>query len=175
MSFTGARVEDAQLGSVEPTERRADLVVVLEGEAPLAVAQAAFAAATRLDEGRAALYFDLTFTWVGRAAREALEAMMANSEYEFRSDFMRNLVAKARDEARAEGRAEGKAEGRAEGEALGVARGKAQAVLATLTARRLPLTDAERARILSCTDLAKLDAWITRAVSAESVAALFET
>jgi hypothetical protein len=66
----------------------------------------------------------------------------------------------------AEGKAEGKAEGQAEGEA--------RAILAILDARGLAVTAAERSRVLGCTDLAKLDRWVRRAVSVERAADLFE-
>jgi hypothetical protein len=67
--------------------------------------------------------------------------------------------------------AEGEAKGRAEGEAKGRAEGEARSVLAFLEARGLAVSDAERSRILGCTDL---DRWIRRAVSVERTAQLFE-
>jgi len=63
-------------------------------------------------------------------------------------------------------RAEGEAKGRAEGEA----RGRAEALLAIFETRALPVTETERARISECTDLALLERWIKRAVTATSVA-----
>ncbi|HEY3356065.1 MAG TPA: hypothetical protein VGQ83_22625, partial [Polyangia bacterium] len=58
----------------------------------------------------------------------------------------------------------------AEGKAEGQAEGKAQALLTILSARGLALAPAQRARILACRDLAQLDRWIARAVTAPSVA-----
>jgi predicted transposase/invertase (TIGR01784 family) len=64
--------------------------------------------------------------------------------------------------------AEGEARGEARGEAKWRAEGRANAVLAVLTARGLVVPDAIRARILSCTDIPTLDAWIARAATASS-------
>ncbi|MBX3232371.1 MAG: hypothetical protein KF837_33905 [Labilithrix sp.] len=48
----------------------------------------------------------------------------------------------------------------------GKAEGKAEAILRVFDARELQITNTERARILACTDLAQLDRWLERAVSA---------
>jgi hypothetical protein len=71
---------------------------------------------------------------------------------------------------RAEGEAKGRAEGEAKGRAEGEARGRAEALLTILETRALPVSEAERARIAECTDLALLERWIKRAVTASSVA-----
>ncbi len=60
--------------------------------------------------------------------------------------------------------------GRAEGEARGEAKGKADALLQILAARGLEISHDARARVLACQDLARLDAWLTRALTATSVA-----
>jgi hypothetical protein len=60
--------------------------------------------------------------------------------------------------------AEGKVEGRAEG--------KAEGILAVLAARGIPVSDATRERILSCSDIATLDVWIRRAAVASTAAAV---
>ena len=56
--------------------------------------------------------------------------------------------------------------GRAEGEA----KGKATALLQILAARGLEISQDARARILACQDLTRLDAWLTHALTATSVA-----
>ena len=81
---------------------------------------------------------------------------MSQGNYQYQSDFAKKYVA--------EGKAEGEAKGKAEGEA----KGKAEAILRVLGARRLPVADAQRARVLACTDLALLDRWLDRAVTAAS-------
>ncbi len=62
-------------------------------------------------------------------------------------------------------KAEGKAEGRAEG--------KAEALLAVITTRDLPITQRDKEKILVCNDAKKLEQWITRAVTANSIAEVF--
>jgi len=67
---------------------------------------------------------------------------------------------------------EGKAEGEARGKAKGKAEGEAQAILTVLEARGLEVPDKVRKVVLSCTDLAQLDAWVRAAVTTPSAAAL---
>jgi len=64
----------------------------------------------------------------------------------------------------AEGRAEGKAEGRAEG--------KAEAVIMVLGARGFVLDDRTRIRLLGERDARRLDRWIARATTCETLAEL---
>ena len=71
-------------------------------------------------------------------------------------------------EGKAEGRARGRAEGEARGRAEGEARGRAEAVLGVLEARGLLVTEAQRARVLGCTDVETLGRWLHRAVSESS-------
>ncbi len=95
------------------------------------------------------LYWDLILAALSQAARAALEELMAGGTYEYQSDFARKYVAK--------GRAEGHAE----------------AVIEVLETRGLPVSDAARARILACTDAARLAAWVRMAVTVASVDELF--
>jgi len=64
-------------------------------------------------------------------------------------------------------------EGMAKGLEKGEVRGEANAILLVLAARNLTVTATERHRIVSCTDLAQLSDWITRATTAPQVADLF--
>ena len=68
--------------------------------------------------------------------------------------------------------AEGRTEGRAEGEAKGKAEGKREALLLVLEGRGLSITRPQRAAILACDDLAKLDRWIAASGKVASVAEL---
>ena len=52
-------------------------------------------------------------------------------------------------------------------------RGQAEAILVVLKARKLAVTDAERARIVTCTNLRLLKIWVRRAVRAEKTSDLF--
>jgi flagellar biosynthesis/type III secretory pathway protein FliH len=70
----------------------------------------------------------------------------------------------------AEGKAKGLAEGKAKGLAEGKAKGKAEALLDVLALRNLSLDDAVRARILGEHDLARLQRWLSRAMTCATVA-----
>jgi predicted transposase YdaD len=72
------------------------------------------------------------------------------------SEFYRNVFGR--------GKVEGKAEGQAEGEA--------KSILAVLAARGIPVSDAVRARVLACTDIATLDLWVRRAAVATTAASV---
>lgn len=59
-----------------------------------------------------------------------------------------------------------------DGKLEGKAEGKAQAILAVLEARGIPVSAAVRERVLGCTDVALLDAWVRRAAVAATAAAV---
>ncbi len=60
-----------------------------------------------------------------------------------------------------------------EGEAKGRAEGKAEGVLSVLEARGLAVGQEQRARILGCSDLAVLEQWLRRAVTAAATDDVF--
>ena len=68
----------------------------------------------------------------------------------------------------------GLAIGEARGEARGEAKGKAEALLTNLELRGLELSEDVRERILACTDLALLDAWLRRSLAVGEAGELFE-
>jgi len=121
-----------------------------KGEHALQVALAALEAARALDDERARLHADLAVSWLGKAARRALEDMMETGSYQYQSDFARRYVA------------QGRAEGRAE------------AVLTVLRARQLEVSPEAQQRIAACTDLAQLDDWTRRAITVQAVEELFD-
>ncbi len=131
------------------------LSAIVHGEEPEAVgvARAAAVAALSLDDERAALYLDVILASVNQTARAVLEALMANRPYEYQSDFAKRYVAV------------GKAQGQAEA--------AARAVLRVLEARGVDVPGDVRERILACADLALLDAWLERAVTATSASEVF--
>jgi hypothetical protein len=77
-------------------------------------------------------------------------------------------------EGRVEGLAEGRVEGLAEGRVEGLAEGQANAVLAVLRVRGIAVSDAERTRILEQKDLACLERWHERAITAASIAEVLD-
>jgi hypothetical protein len=122
------------------------------------VAFAALSASLGLEDERALLYSDLIRISLGRAARKALEAMMAIPEgYEFQSEFARKHDAL----------------GRAKGITIGEAQGQAKAVIGVLEARGLHVSDEQRERILGCKDLEQLAAWVRRVGVVSSADELF--
>jgi hypothetical protein len=148
-----------------------------QGERGLEIALATVAAVARLDSDRATFYNDLVLAALGKAAREALEALMFTGKYEYQSNFARHYfgqgkaqgIAEGIAEGKAEGMAEGIAEGKAEGKAQGIAEGKAQALLAVMAGRGWDIADEQRERILACRDIDVLDRWLTRVAAAEGV------
>ncbi|MPY97020.1 MAG: hypothetical protein GEU97_03345 [Actinophytocola sp.] len=114
------------------------------------VLSALLAGLRSIDDEHLTRYHDLVLSALPAAARACLEDMMTAGTYEYMSDFVRRNVN--------QGRAEGKAD----------------AVLAVLAARGIAVTDDAKARITACTDLAQLDAWITRAVAIDSADELFD-
>jgi predicted transposase YdaD len=92
---------------------------------------------------------------VRRVLRRVIDSVMKPKRAEV---LMRSVA----DVLRAEGRKEGKAQGLAEGEARGLAR----AVLQLLAARGVRVDPASRRRIQRCRDVARLERWHERAVSA---------
>jgi hypothetical protein len=60
-----------------------------------------------------------------------------------------------------------------EGEKKGKAEGEAQALLRVLDRRGLSISAEQRERVLACADLATLEAWLDRAVTAESTEEVF--
>jgi predicted transposase YdaD len=78
---------------------------------------------------------------------------------------VRQIFKSTADLLREEGEARGRAEGRAEGEA----RGRAKDILRILAAHRLPVSSDLEALILGCHDLAQLDRWFDRALTARTI------
>lgn len=75
--------------------------------------------------------------------------MPVSSPKQFISEQMRSLVA--------------------ESEARGAARGRARDLLIVLEARNVAVPEPARQEFLACTDHAQLDAWLTRAATADTV------
>jgi hypothetical protein len=112
--------------------------------------------ALSLGADRGLNYYDLILATLSEGARRALDMAFAN--YQLQDEGLRKAWAG----------------GEAEGEAKGEAKGQAKGVLAVLDAR-LPISDAQRARILASTDLAELDRWLRAAATAANADAVFES
>jgi predicted transposase YdaD len=95
------------------------------------------------------------------AVQRILEQLMTSDYWPVYSPFAKEHFGRGKQE----GKKEGKKEGRMEGEA--------DAILLVLEARGVDVSDAERERITSCTDLKQLKRWITRAATAEKTGDLF--
>ena len=89
------------------------------------------------------------------AAGQTLEAMMKTSEYE------KTFVERIHDEGKAEGKVEG------------IAEGEAKVLLRLLAAKRLDPSAEQQARVTSCTDVAQLERWIDRVITATTAAEVF--
>jgi hypothetical protein len=85
------------------------------------------------------------------SARKALEELMLTH---WKDDFLDGLI----DQGRAQGRVEG----------------EAQMLLRILTARGLDVPEHIRVIVTECTDIARLEAWADRAVTATSLDDIFE-
>ena len=118
------------------------------------------------DTEHSLVYADLVRTVLPEVARRYLEDLMTTSTWRYQSDFARKYF----DEGEATGLAKGLAEGLAEGEA----KGKAEDVLAVLHARGITVPTEVRVRVTECTDTCQLGVWLIRAVTAASVAEIFD-
>jgi hypothetical protein len=148
----------------DPSEAIADPeMAVLSGIAhgtDKAAREAAFTAVATIaarDADLAALYADVIVAELPKALRKTAEEELRARTIEYQSDFARSYVA----------------QGRAEGRAEGLTEGKAEDVLTVLGARGIKATPAQQARIRQCTDLSQLDAWLRRAVTANSADDIF--
>ena len=97
------------------------------------------------------------------AAHEHLEGLMGIT---YKSKFVDGWYQ--------QGCAVGEAKGKAEGKAEGIAQGEARAILRVLRSRGLHPSLAQRELIESCEDVAQLDTWCDRALTARTVAMIFE-
>jgi hypothetical protein len=93
------------------------------------------------------------------AARQILEDLMATTEW--KNDFVESFVNVGIEKGREEGRAEG------------AMRAKAEDILKILDARYLQPTKAQREQVNAATDVAQLDRWFDRALTAATAAEVF--
>ena len=122
----------------------------------------------RLDQGTMDGYLAMLKKALPRATWDHLEVLVMQQRVSFANVPISPAIDRVRDQARTEGRTEGRAEGLTQGEAVGEAR----AILTLLDARGIAVSEAVRARILACTDLATLDRWVRRAATARTASAV---
>ena len=65
-------------------------------------------------------------------------------------------------------------EGLQEGRQEGLQESKAEYLLKIVDSRRITVTEQERQQVTSCTDLAQLDQWFDRAITASTAADIFK-
>lgn len=147
------KVTDHELARREP--QLAVLSVIAHGqgdvETAMAIADAATTAISQLPEDQRLLYSLLVQSNLSAAARKAIE--MHPRLEKFLTETQRQQLQQSR--------AEGRAQGRAEGEAA--------ALLKILARRGLEPTPEQQRRITECTELAVLERWIDRSLSAGSI------
>lgn len=124
--------------------------------------QALSTALRALDESVTSLYSDYVLAALPAVAKRYLEELMSATMYRWRSEIGRDSYAAGEEQ----GKAEGKAAGKAEGESV--------AVLAVLDSRGVVLSEEQRERIHTCSDLDLLDSWVRRAGVVDSAAELFD-
>ncbi|MEV0063667.1 hypothetical protein [Nocardia sp. NPDC050718] len=108
---------------------------------------------TKTDDERARMYHDLVDEVLSEAASRRLEELMTMT-YEYQGRIARKYVEQGRQEAREETTAAN--------------------ILTILRTRRIAVSDAQRARIEGCRDLAQLDTWLTRAIDAATTADILD-
>jgi hypothetical protein len=98
---------------------------------------------------KAILYYDVVLAGLPTPARVRWEAFMTTTVEEYRSELLRELAAQH--------------------EQVGEARGEGRAVLTVLDARGVAVPAEVRELVLACTDLAQLDTWLRRALTAATI------
>ncbi|MEU6778375.1 hypothetical protein ABZ912_04170 [Nonomuraea angiospora] len=143
---------------IDPAEAREDAVLAMfsaltHARSPKvnAILKALDVALTAVDTDTAAYLAEQTEIGLGNTkARQIWRSLMAMQNFRFKSEYAEML----------------RAEGRAQGEA--------KSVLKILEQRDIPVSDSIRERVLACTDLALLESWLVRSLTATTVEELFD-
>jgi hypothetical protein len=120
------------------------------GRHGMATGRTAFAALDAVDQEMRPVYADVIFRYLGKRVRETLEAEMRIEGYEYKTKILRDAFTE------------------------GEARGLALALLKVLQGRKIEVDEPLRKEVLACRDEARLDAWLGKAVTAKSLADVFE-
>jgi predicted transposase YdaD len=92
---------------------------------------------------------------------------------EWKSDFVESFVKVGIEKGLEQGRELGLELGREQGIVEGATRAKAEDILKILDARQLKPTKSQRGQVNAATDLAQLDRWFDRALTAATAAEVF--
>ncbi|WP_228010400.1 RpnC/YadD family protein [Nonomuraea phyllanthi] len=129
------------------------------------------------DNDHAPKYYEYAYSMAAPEIRRLMEEIMTSTDWPVYSPFAREHYGRGLEEGQIKGKAQGRAEGKAEGKAEGRIEGKAEegakSILLVLTARGFHVPEDARVRITSCTDLAQLETWLTRAATARTLDDLF--
>ena len=164
----------------EEAERDVELAILsalAHGNNPggLDVVMAALRAVTRLDPERAAVYSHLIYESLREPLQRALEALVMKPQSQGAvkfPPFMQRVFEEGELKGERRGKLEGKAEGKLEGKLEGELDGKRQALQRLAARAQIPLTEAERDRIETCTDAGVLDRWLDNILGAKTAAEL---
>ncbi|MBF8185057.1 hypothetical protein ITP53_04750 [Nonomuraea sp. K274] len=123
------------------------------------VIEAFITALTDVTDEHAPDYYEYAYSMSVPEIRRLMEEIMksASTSWPVYSPFAREHFTR--------GKTEGKVEGKAEG--------AARSLLLVLAARGFDIPDDTRAQITTCTDLAQLETWLTRAATAQTLQDLF--
>jgi hypothetical protein len=139
-----------------------------------AILEVLHTALSEIDEDTATALSEFTEAGLGDTpAREFWRKLMAKSVYPYPSQLRLQGREEGREEGRAEGEAKGRAEGEATGRAEGEATGQAKAIITVLEDRGIAMKDADRERILTCTETGMLGAWLRRSHRISAISELF--
>jgi hypothetical protein len=143
-------ITDPQQAAAQP--ELAAMAVMVHGR-DRKVAEAFIAATKKMHPDYGPKYYEYAYSMSPADVRRLLEEIMTSTTWPVYSPFAKEHFGR----------------GLAEGEA----KGEAKAILLVLAARDLEVSDDARTRITACTDLAQLETWLTRAVTAQSILDLF--
>ncbi|MEV6320822.1 hypothetical protein AB0M45_06425 [Nocardia sp. NPDC051787] len=151
-------MDSGDLPDIEPTEYRPDLAAlsaIAHRNDPERDSILTALAATAHHSADGKRYIDLVLAALPKAAaRHFLEMLMKTDTSPYYSEFFNQLHA----------------DGVAEGEAIG----EAKSLLTVLATRGFDVPATLAAQITACTDTARLTAWITRAVTADTLEEVFD-
>jgi hypothetical protein len=146
------------------------LSAVVHGNGPngLAVVQAVLGALVelgRFDPEHAAVYFQIVYNVLREPLRRALEVLSMERQSEGKAvfpPFAQKLIER--------GKLEGLREGELEGLRKGELKAKHDALFRLLARAGIELAEADRARILACTEPETLDRWLENVLGAKTAA-----